>query len=110
MIYFKNEAEEVFGYESLEDKNRFGAADLVEMTNDQVLAHISPPSTYGQALDALNSAYQVDVAKLNNAFALTLLADGPTESVKMATIRAQYEARKTQHTANIAALKIEYGV
>lgn len=69
-----------------------------------------PGPTYKQALDALNATYQADIAKLNNAFALTLLADGPTEATKMAAIRAQYETRKTQHTANIAALKLEYGV
>ena len=70
----------------------------------------APPVTYKQALDTLNITYQVDVAKLNNAFALTLLADGPSESAKMATIRVQYEARKAQHAANIAALKLEYGL
>lgn len=68
------------------------------------------PLTYKQALDALNATYQADIAKLNNAFALTLLADGPSEATKMAAIRAQYEARRAQHTANIAALKVEYGV
>lgn len=68
------------------------------------------PLTYKQSLDVLNLNYQTDIAKLNDAFALTLLADGPAEAVKMATIRAQYEARKAQHAANIAALKIEYGV
>lgn len=68
------------------------------------------PLTYKHALDALNTTYQVDVAKLNNAFALTLLADGPSEATKMAAIRSQYEARKVQHVVNVAALKIEYGV
>ena len=72
---------------------------------------ISPlPTTYKQSLDSLNVTYQADVAKLNNAFALTLLAEGPSEVAKMATIRGQYEARKAQHVANIAALKLEYGV
>ncbi|UZS00944.1 DNA-directed RNA polymerase [Pseudomonas phage vB_PsaM_M1] len=68
------------------------------------------PLTYKQALDALNLNYQADIAKLNNAFALTLLADGPSEATKMAAIRAQYEARKIQHAANVAALKLQYGV
>lgn len=66
--------------------------------------------TYKQALDALNATYQADIARFNNAFALALLADGPGEAAKTAAIRAQYETRKTQHTANIAALKLQYGV
>jgi hypothetical protein len=65
---------------------------------------------YSQALSALNSAYQADVAKYHSAFALALLSDGPSEASKIATIRAQYDSRKSQHAANIAALKSEYGV
>jgi hypothetical protein len=65
---------------------------------------------YKQALDSLNSAYQADVAKFNNAFALALLSDGPSEATKIAAIRPQYEARRTKHTADLAALKTQYGV
>lgn len=72
--------------------------------------YVEDYATYNEALAALNTVYQADVAKLNNAFALTMLADGPTESAKMAAIRAQYEARKSTHAANVAALKTKYGV
>lgn len=85
--------------------------DGVSPPDGYTLSENPPPSaTYKQTLEALNTAYQADVTKLNNAYALTLLADGPTEAAKMATIRAQYEARKTLHISNIAALKLEYGV
>jgi hypothetical protein len=66
--------------------------------------------TYKEALAELNSVYQADVSKLNQSYALALLADGPTEATKLSAIRAQYETRKTQHAAAIAALKLEYGV
>jgi hypothetical protein len=68
------------------------------------------PLNYKRALEVLNAVYQTDIARLNGAFSLVFLADGQTEAAKMAAIRAQYETRKTQHTARIAALKLEYGV
>jgi hypothetical protein len=66
--------------------------------------------TYKQSLDALNAAYQMDVSKFNNAFALALLSDGPSEATKIAAIRTQYEERRTKHVADLAALKTQYGV
>lgn len=74
----------------------------------QLIAASGP--TYQERLSALNIAYQLDVDMFNKAFAIAYLADGPTQEAKQATIRSQYLARKSQHTANIAALKIEYGV
>lgn len=72
---------------------------------------ITPPTpTYKQALDLLNIVYQTDVAKLNSAFALALLSDGPSEATKIAAIRTQYEARKTKHASDLSALKLQYGV
>lgn len=71
---------------------------------------VAPPTTYKEALATLNAIYQTDVSKLNQSYALALLSDGPTEAAKLAAIRSQYETRKSQHTAAVAALKIEYGV
>jgi hypothetical protein len=99
-----------FEFESEEDRNKWGAPDLVRMTQEEVDAHLSPPVTYNQALDALNANYQADVDKFNRSFALAFLADGPSEARKMADTRAAYEVRRTQHAANIADLKLEYGV
>src|SRR5690606_2865876 len=104
------------GYAIRNDMQGWRAVDTVsdvldgEYYSEQPIEITPPLLTYKQALDILNGTYQADVSKLNNAFALTLLADGPSEATKMATIRSQYETRKTQHAANIAALKIEYGV
>lgn len=104
------------GYAIRNDKQGWravgGVDDVLEgeYYSDDPVEIVAPARTYKQELDLLNTIYQADVAKLNNAFALTMLADGPNESTKMAAIRVQYEARKTQHAANIAALKIEYGV
>lgn len=111
MIYFKNANGEVFAYETQEDRDLYGYSGLIAMTPEEVDAHLSPATkTYKQAVALLNAAYQADVASLNNAYSLTLLADGPSEAAKMASLRARYETRKTQHTADLAALKLEYGV
>lgn len=100
----------VMAFESDGSQDFLITPEMREMTEQEVVSHLNPQLTYKEALDLLNLIYQSDVAKLNNAFALTLLADGPSEASKMEAIRSQYNARKTQHVANIAALKIEYGV
>lgn len=66
--------------------------------------------SYSVELAELNAKYQADVAKFNSSFALALLSDGPSEATKLATIRAQYEARRTKHAADLAELKAQYGV
>lgn len=72
---------------------------------------IRPPApTYHSELAALNAEYQADVDKFNRSFAVAYLSDGPSQETKQATIRAQYEVRKTQHAENVAALKTRYGI
>lgn len=110
MKYFIDPAIGVRAFEADGSQDFLITPEMREMTPAEAEEHLNPQPTYKKALDSLNVTYQADVAKLNNAFALTLLAEGPSEATKMAAIRAQYEARKTQHTANIAALKLEYGV
>lgn len=110
MKYFIDPPIGVRAFESDGSQDFLITPEMREMSPEEVVAHLNPQITYKKALDILNLTYQADVAKLNNAFALTLLADGPSEASKMAAIRSQYDARKTQHVANIAALKIEYGV
>lgn len=75
-----------------------------------VVEKLPAPMTFSKALAALNAQFQADVLVLNNAYAMAILVDGPTEVAKQTAIRTQYEARKDAHTAAVAALKIEYGV
>lgn len=42
MKYFKNASGDVFAYETQEDRDQFGAADLVAMTKAQIDKHLSP--------------------------------------------------------------------
>lgn len=82
--------------------------------------HIGPPAqpepepepdpTYQQELAQLNTTYQADVDTFLRAFSLAYLADGTSQDAKQAAIRAQYYARKTQYTTDLAALKAQYGV
>lgn len=48
MIYFKNANGEVFAYETQEERDQYGAVDLVTMTNEEILAHINPTPTAEQ--------------------------------------------------------------
>lgn len=43
MIYFKHPSGEVFAYETLEEREQWGSADLVEMTPQEVQDHLNPP-------------------------------------------------------------------
>lgn len=48
MKYFKNANGDVFSYENQEDRDIYGAPDLVPMTPDEVHAHIYPVMTEEQ--------------------------------------------------------------
>lgn len=43
MIYFKRPNGEVFAYETKAQRDEFGPADLVPMTDEEVAAHLNPP-------------------------------------------------------------------
>lgn len=43
MIYFKRSNGEVFAYDTQAQRDEFGPADLVPMTEDEVQAHLNPP-------------------------------------------------------------------
>lgn len=42
MIFFKNESGSVFAYETREERDKFGASDLVAMTKPQIDKHLAP--------------------------------------------------------------------
>lgn len=43
MKYYKNTNGEVFAYESEEERQEWGAPELVEMTPEEIDAHLNPP-------------------------------------------------------------------
>lgn len=110
MKYYEDPAVGIRSFEADGSQDFLITPEMRELTLSEVDAHLNPPATYKKALDALNTTYQADIDKLKSASALTLLADGPTEDAKLATIRTQYEACRAKHTADLAALKTQYGV
>ena len=42
MIYFKNSNNQVFAYETLEERNNFGPVGLFQMTEEEVADHLAP--------------------------------------------------------------------
>jgi hypothetical protein len=110
MKYYLDPVFGVRAFESDGSQDFLITENMRAMTPDEVDAHLFPPTTYKKALESLNALYQSDVAGLNNAFALTLLSDGPSEAAKIVAIRTKYEARRAKHTADLAALKTQYGV
>ena len=51
MIYYKNKTGEVFAYETEEERQEWGASELVEMTEAEVEAHLNPQPTAEQLAD-----------------------------------------------------------
>lgn len=43
MIYYKNTSGEVFAYETEQERNKWGAPDLVKMTQSEIDVHLNPP-------------------------------------------------------------------
>lgn len=43
MKYYKNKAGVVFAYETVEQRNKWGTKDLIEMTADEIELHLNPP-------------------------------------------------------------------
>lgn len=53
MKYYKNSSGDVFSYETEDDRQQFGASGLIEMTPEEIEAHLSPvPSADELAADA----------------------------------------------------------
>lgn len=69
-----------------------------------------PEPTYKEALANLNSEYQADIDTLTRAYGTASLAGGASQAAKQAAISAQYAQRKSQYTADYAALRAQYGV
>lgn len=63
-----------------------------------------------EELAALASVYEEDTLGFQRRMATITLADGPTEAAKIATIRAQWQTRKTQYITDSAAVRAKYTV
>lgn len=88
MKYYKHsETGEVFAYESEQERQEWGAPELVEMTPEEIDAHINPPVTVEQAKARKH-------AEINAAFsdAATALTDGYPDAEKLTWPVQQQEA------------------
>lgn len=61
-------------------------------------------------LDDLNLKYASDISQLSTAWGNAGLFDGSTEIAKKTQLQAQASSLKSSHLADIAALKIKYGI
>ncbi len=73
-----------------------------------------PPATsqelYNFDLAAMAAVYNSDIMKLSDQYAKAALIDGVNEDTKKAAIYAEYQARKATYQADLADLKVKYGV
>lgn len=96
MIYFKNASGDVFAYETQEDRDQYGAPDLVAMTPGEVAAHFYPVMTDEQMKQseiAQDKQYLADtdwvVAKIGEASLL-----GQDTSPLIEQYKTQLDARE----------------
>ena len=61
MLYYKNANGQVFAYDSIEHRQKFGTPDLVEMTAQEVAELTTPPADPSPAeqIDALERQYML---------------------------------------------------
>lgn len=72
-----------------------------------------PPTNselYKAALTSKNSQYKADIDALNSAWGQAGLFDGESEATKKAQLQSKANSIKAQYLADIAQLKITYGV
>lgn len=72
-----------------------------------------PPTNvelYKAALTSRNNQYQADINALNSAWSQAGLFDGASEATKKTQLQSTANSIKTQYLADIAQLKITYGV
>lgn len=70
----------------------------------------SNASLYRAALGTLSAQYQSNVSTIEQAFGVAALAGGVSQTSKQAALQVQYGALKSQFSADLAALKLQYGV
>ncbi|WJY13594.1 hypothetical protein PCO82_13570 [Pectobacteriaceae bacterium CE90] len=70
----------------------------------------SNASLYRAALGTLSAQYQSDVATIEQAYGVATLAGGSSQMSKQAALQSQYGTLRNQFSANLAALKLQYGV
>lgn len=72
-----------------------------------------PPSNidlYKQAVAARNAVYSADIDKMNIAWGVAGLFDGTSEAPKKETLKTNALALRATYIADLAQLKIDYGV
>lgn len=65
---------------------------------------------YNSELKSMATVYNSDIMTLSDQYAKAALIDGVNEDTKKAAIYAEYQARKVRYQADLADLKVKYGV
>lgn len=65
MKFYKNPNGEVFAYETEVERNEWGSPDLVEMTADEIDAHINPKPTTDQLAEQVRAVRDAKLIATN---------------------------------------------
>lgn len=104
-LFYKDPSGSVFEYSSEQEREQFGAADLVFMTPDEVEAHLSPapiPLTKDQVEAMRLQAYAHPVTGSDRHFAEAVRLQA------MAAPQAEIDAAKAAGVARYEAIQAEY--
>lgn len=109
MKYFKSKKTgEVFAYENEQERQEWGAPELVEMTPEEVEVHLNPPPvplTLEQIRELRRRAYIAESDPLRNAADYDALVNGTKPDytewlAAVAAIKARYPLPETGHGAD----------
>ena len=93
MIYFKNQNGDVYAYDTQAERDQFGGPDLVLMTPDEVAAHLAPPPTPEQVIEAMRAAIQTHIDKAAQGYGYDDVKAAVTYADEPAVPKFQAEGR-----------------
>lgn len=107
MKYYKNANGGVFAYETTQDREKWGSPGLVEMTPEEVEAHLNPslvPPTLEQIQELRRRAYVAESDPLKNEADYDALVNGTTPDytawmAAVAEIKARYPLPEPERDA-----------
>ena len=92
-FFYKNTNGLVFEYETQQDREQFGSSDLAAMTDDEVAAHLAPPPTPEQVIEAMRAAIQTHIDKAAQGYGYDDVKAAVTYADEPAVPKFQAEGR-----------------
>ena len=103
MKYYKHpETGEVFAYENEQERQEWGAPELVEMTPEEIDAHLNPPPTAEQIMSRLEARVQFWLDEQARALGYDDIKSAVTYAEEPAVPKFQQEGQAMRRLRSLA--------